>query len=105
MDPMFTYSVNAKFERPELAKEWVDWLQRGHLQAVIDAGAREAMLVQLGPLEFEARYRFTDEAAFRAYEAGPAVPLRAEGVAKFPPSRGVVMTRSLGPVLDEIKTR
>lgn len=102
MPTPYSYAVRAKFETEALAREWMDWLTHGHLADVVKAGALRAMLVQLAPLEAEARYVFASEAAFKAYEAGPAVALRAEGAAKFPPSRGVTMTRAQGPVLLEV---
>jgi hypothetical protein len=45
------------------------------------------------PGDVETRYHFASREAFDAYANGPAVPLRAEGAARFPPSRGIVMTR------------
>ena len=95
---MFAYTVTAKFEDEAVAREYVACLEHGHLQLVIDGGAREAALVQVTPLHLEVRYLFADEAAFRAYEAGPAVALRADGLARFPASRGVVMSRATGEV-------
>lgn len=95
---MFAYTVTAKFEDVNVCDEYRAWLEGGHLQHVIDGGAREATLLQVTPTQLEMRYLFADEAAFRAYEAGPAGPLRAEGLARFPASRGVVMSRASGLV-------
>lgn len=95
----FAYSVRAAFDDAAVAAEYSAWLRDGHLADVINGGAQEAMLVQLGPLEFEARYLFADAAAFAKYEQLSAPALRAEGLAKFPASRGVRMTRSQGEVL------
>ena len=102
MAPMFAYTVKAEFESEAVASEWLRWLEHGHLQGVIEGGAQEAVLVQLGPLQFEVRYRFENAKAFAAYEAGPAVALRADSLAKFPASRGIKMTRSAGQVLAEL---
>lgn len=95
----FAYSVRAVFEDPAVAVEYSAWLRDGHLAEVIAGGATQAMLVQLGPLEFEARYLFPDAAAFAKYEQGAAPRLRMEGLSKFPASRGVKMSRSMGEVL------
>ena len=95
----FAYSVRATFDEAAVAREYSDWLTGGHLADVIKGGAQQATLVQLGPLEFEARYLFADAAAFATYEKVHAPALRAEGLAKFPASRGVKMTRSQGEVL------
>lgn len=95
----FAYSVRTTFDNAAVAAEYVAWLRDGHLADVIKGGALEAMLVQLGPLEVESRYLFADEAAFATYEKVHAPALRAEGLAKFPASRGVKMARAQGEVL------
>jgi hypothetical protein len=98
----FAYTVHGEFESPDVAAEWVAWLRHGHLDDVLQGGALQAVLVQLSPLKFEVRYLFADAAAFAAYEQGAAPKLRAEGLAKFPPSRGVKMARSTGEVLASV---
>lgn len=92
----FAYSVHAEFDTPALCTEWMDWLLHGHLEDVVRAGALSAELVQWNETRAESRYTFKDAAAFATYEATHAVKLRAEGLAKFPPSRGVRMSRSTG---------
>lgn len=94
----FAYTVHAQFDDPQVAAEWVGWLRDGHLADVLAGGAQEAMVVQLAPLQLEARYLFADRAAFAKYELESAPKLRAEGLAKFPASRGVRMSRSMGEV-------
>jgi hypothetical protein len=98
------YTVTAAFDDLSVAGEYVRWLQEGHLAEVLEGGAAEATLVRLeptaaAPLRFEVRYRFPSMAVFQRYEAEFAPRLRAEGLAKFPASRGVRMSRSLGEVL------
>lgn len=95
----FSYVVRAEFDTAELAEEWIAWLLHGHLEDVVKAGALEASLVRLTPMLAEARYVFTDAAAFAEYEKGPAVALRAESAQKFPASRGLRMSRSSGEIL------
>jgi hypothetical protein len=95
----FAYTVMGEFDDAAVAADWVAWLQHGHLADVIAGGAQEAVLVQLGLLRFEARYRFADAAAFAKYEQEFAPKLRAEGLSKFPPSRGARMSRSTGEIL------
>ncbi len=92
----FAYTVNAEFDSPEVCTEWLEWLLNGHLADVVKAGALAAEAVQWTPLRAEARYTFADAAAFETYEQQHAPPLRAEGLKKFPPSRGVRMSRSTG---------
>lgn len=95
----FAYTVHAFFDDQAVATQWAAWLQNGHLADVLAAGAGSAELVQLAPLELEARYWFADAVAFAKYEEQSAPKLRAEGLAKFPASRGVRLSRSTGEVL------
>ncbi|MEW5741171.1 MAG: DUF4286 family protein [Myxococcota bacterium] len=100
----FAYTVIADFDSAEVAGEWVSWLKGGHLQAVLAGGATSVDLVRLEPtaehaLRFEARYLFPDLAAFQRYERTAAPVLRAEGLERFPPSRGVRLQRTFGEVL------
>lgn len=104
------YSVIADFDAPPVAAEWLDWLTGGHLQAVLDGGARSAEVIRLeptssAPLRFEVRYHFADLAAFQRYEQTAAPALRADGLARFPPSRGVRLQRTLGEVLARLPQR
>jgi hypothetical protein len=98
-DPRFLYAVRSRFTNHEVRAEFIAWLSDGHLADVVNAGALDAELVELEaegadePGDVESRYHFASRAAFEAYAAGPAVALRAEGMAKFPPERGIVMTR------------
>lgn len=95
----FSYTVTAEFDAPAVAAEWVAWLREGHLAEVLEGGALEAAVIQLGPLQFQARYGFSDAAAFAKYEQEHAPRLRAEGLRKFPATRGVRMSRASGEVL------
>jgi hypothetical protein len=101
------YTVTAEFDSLDVAQEWVRWLQEGHLADVLAGGALRAELHRVeatggAQLRFEARYRFASMAAFQDYERVHAPKLRAEGLAKFPASRGVRMSRSLAEVLTEL---
>jgi len=98
MTETFLYSVRSTFTNREVRAEFIAWLRGGHLADVVKAGALDAEIVEFeaesGAIgDVETRYHFESRAAFDAYANGPAVPLRAEGAAKFPPSRGIVMTR------------
>lgn len=97
-DAQFLYSVRSTFTNAAVRAEFIAWLRGGHLADVVRAGAIDAEIVEFdadnGAIgDVETRYHFASRAAFDAYANGPAVPLRAEGAAKFPPSRGIVMTR------------
>ena len=98
----FLYSVRSTFTNAEVRAEFLAWLRDGHLADVVRAGALDAEIVEFelasdapaGVIpDIETRYHFASRAAFDAYANGPAIPLRAEGMAKFPASRGIVMTR------------
>ena len=104
----FAYTVIGDFEDAAVAEEWVAWLQDGHIADVLAGGAMEAVLVRLAPsaaapLRFEVRYRFANAAAFAKYEQERAPKLRAEGLAKFPASRGVRMSRTTGEILESVR--
>ncbi|MFZ5443917.1 MAG: DUF4286 family protein [Myxococcota bacterium] len=100
----FDYTVHAEFDDAAVATDWVAWLQHGHLDDVLEGGALEAELVQLSPTKLEVRYRFASAESFAAYERDFAPKLRAEGLAKFPPSRGVRLSRTTGQVLTSLRT-
>lgn len=98
MAETFLYSVRSTFTNDEVRADFIAWLRGGHLADVVTAGALDAELVEFEALagtpgDVETRYHFASREAFDAYANGPAVPLRAEGAARFPPSRGIVMTR------------
>ncbi|MEY5031873.1 MAG: hypothetical protein RL354_904, partial [Planctomycetota bacterium] len=96
----FLYSVRSTFTNGEVRSDFISWLRSGHLADVVKAGALDAEIVEFEALEgtpgdVETRYHFASREAFDAYANGPAVALRAEGAARFPPSRGIVMTRGM----------
>ena len=102
--PAIDYTVTARFERQDLADEFVDWLRNGHMQALLRGGADRAELVRGSEPEDEqptvtARYRFPNRAVFDAYLQDHAPRLQEEGLEKFPTSRGVAFSRSVGEIL------
>jgi hypothetical protein len=100
---MIAYTVACSFDDPAVAGAWVAWLRDGHLAEVCAAGALDGRIVKLdGPApRYEVRYHFADRAAFEAYERGTAARLRAEGLARFPPERGVRYARTIGEVVGQ----
>ncbi|MEY3143572.1 MAG: hypothetical protein RLY21_2065 [Planctomycetota bacterium] len=98
-EPRFLYAVRSRFTNREVRADFIAWLAGGHLADVVRAGAIDAELVEFEPEtadaigDVESRYHFASREAYEAYASGPAVALRAEGMAKFPPDRGIVMTR------------
>lgn len=98
---MILYIVHCRFDDPSLAGEWLAWLRDGHLEAVCAAGALDARVLELPgpPPAYEVHYRFADPSAFEAYERDHAPGLRAEGLARFPPERGLRYTRRVDPIV------
>jgi hypothetical protein len=95
---MLCYTVSSEFDDARVADEFTAWLVDQHLADVCAAGALDAELVRLDgdPPRIEVRYHFASREAFAAYERDHAPRLRAEGLARFPPARGVRMQRSIG---------
>ncbi len=98
------YTVTARFEEHDVAEDFVHWLRFGHMRAVLDGGADRAEVVRWTDPEEEettvtGRYRFPDRTAFDTYLAHHAPGLRDEGTERFPPSRGVTFSRTIGEIL------
>lgn len=98
---MFAYTVRCELDDPAVAEAWIAWMRDEHLREVIEAGAREAMLVRLDgePIACEARYVFESREAFERYEREEAPRLRRKGLEAFPLSRGLRYTRTTGAIV------
>lgn len=96
------YTVTATLPDENLAREYVDWLVGGHVQAVLAGGAIEARVVCLesgsGPVQVESAYLFPDRPAYESYVSVHAPRLRAEGLAMFGSVPGVAFARRVGTV-------
>ncbi len=106
---MFAYTVACTFEDAAVAEEWIAWLRDEHLRDVCDAGAIDALVIRCdveagAKPRCEVRYRFTSRAAFDAYVRDHAQRLRAEGLKRFPPERGLAYERSTGEIVAEHST-
>jgi hypothetical protein len=100
---MIAYTVICTFQDQAVAEEWIAWLEREHLADVIAAGALDAEAIRFDSsdgqaIRCEVRYHFKSRQAFAAYERDHASALRAKGLEKFPPERGLAYQRSLGEV-------
>ncbi|MFG0257487.1 MAG: DUF4286 family protein [Phycisphaerales bacterium JB043] len=95
------YEVTATLPDEETATRFIRWLLDGHLDDVIRGGAISAEAIRLDGEEYRvlSRYTFESRAAFNAYESGPAIALRAEGVELFG-NAGVTFDRRVGEILD-----
>lgn len=107
---MIAYTVTAEFDDARVADEWIAWLRDGHLAEVIAGGALSATIVRTdgdvsssasggAVVRCEVRYHFASRESFRRYEQQHAPRLRADGLLRFPPHRGIKMRRSIGEVV------
>jgi hypothetical protein len=101
---MFAYTVSCMFDDPRVAEEWIAWLRDEHLAEVCAAGALVAEVIRCdgvsdGKTRCEVRYHFASRAAFAQYEREHASRLRAEGLKRFAPERGLKYERSTGEVV------
>jgi hypothetical protein len=101
--PALAYSVIATLPDEQTALEYIGWLQAGHTDRVVEAGALSASIVRMTepaePPQVETRYLFASREAFERYVRTAAPMLRAEGLEKFPPARGVRFQRREGIVI------
>lgn len=105
--PQIAYTVTATLLDAAAAEEYIAWLTGGHVADVIAGGAASGQIARLDPAGAEAgsaarievRYLFPDRAAFDRYEQEHAPKLRAEGLARFGPDRGVGFERRVGAVV------
>lgn len=115
------YRVTATVPTAAMAGEYVDWLNQGHLDEVLasgaltaevirpleasgvgagDAGARDSSGGPAGGIVIETQYTFATLSAFRSYEQHHAPRLRADGLKKFGPERGIRFERHLGEIVN-----
>lgn len=103
--PAIAYTVVATFPDQATMDEYVRWLEDGHIDQVIAGGAHSAMIVRLDrtatadPHRVEVRYIFSTRTALDRYVEHHAPALRAQGLEKFPPSRGISFARTVGEVV------
>lgn len=97
------YTVSATFRDVETRDEFVRWLLEGHISDVVRGGATSGTVVVVSepdsPIRVDCRYLFPERDAYDRYLSEHAPALRSEGLAKFPPARGVALTRTVGEVI------
>jgi hypothetical protein len=97
------YTVVATLPDEKTASEYVDWLGAGHVDAVVKGGANSGVIVRIeepgSPIQVESRYVFPNRGAFERYVKETAPGLRAEGLQRFGPERGIRFERRVGVVL------
>lgn len=97
------YMVIATLPSEAVAEEYVEWLLGGHVAAVAEGGATVGEVIRLDvedgdPPRVMSRYEFASRGAFERYVREVAPALRAEGLEKFGPGRGVGYQRFVGEV-------
>jgi hypothetical protein len=104
---MFAYTVACTFRDAVTAEEWIAWLRDEHVVEVCAVGALDAQVVRFDskPIRCEVRYHFASRDDFTKYERDHAPRLRAEGLKRFPPERGLKYERSTGEVVARHPTR
>lgn len=100
--PELVYTVTATMPDTSTTEEWLGWLRGGHIAELLTGGATAAEIIALDQpaLTYEVRYRFPSREAFDHYEREVAPRLRAEGLQRFPPDKGISYRRSVGVVCD-----
>ncbi len=99
------YTVRAHCPDPQTAREYARWLRDGHLDRVIAGGALSATVLLLdppaaaAPSTIEVRYLFPTRERLDRYLKEFAPALRAEGLQRFPPERGITYERTVGEIL------
>lgn len=98
------YTVTAACADESLAREYAAWLTGEHVDQVIAGGAHSARVIVLDraegePFHVEARYAFASRAALERYLSEAAPALRAEGLRKFPPEKGLTLSRRVGEIV------
>jgi hypothetical protein len=103
---VLSYTVRIEVPSHAVADEVLGWLADHHIADVVAAGALEGQAVLLDgePAVVETRYLFASREAFARYESDAAPRLRAEGLARFGPDRGVRMSRSIGELRASVRS-
>lgn len=104
MSARVLYQVIATIPDAGTAAEYVAWLEGGHVDQVIAGGAHTGMIVRVdGPADGRARvmtqYVFSTREVFDRYVREHAPGLRADGLKRFGPERGIVFERVVGEIV------
>lgn len=98
------YMVITTLPDQAMADAYVHWLQDGHVDQVIKAGAHTGMIVRLDPSpdgkpRVMTQYIFSTQSTFDHYLQHHAPALRADGQKLFSSERGVIMQRLVGTIV------
>jgi len=96
------YVVTATFPDDSVRREYLHWLKEGHVDRVVQGGAQCGEVIEIlepaAPFSVQTRYVFADRAAYDRYVRDHAPALRAEGMERFGPARGVNFSRMVGVI-------
>jgi hypothetical protein len=98
------YMVTATLPDEDVLADYLAFLEDGHVDAVVSHGAHSAMIVRLepapgAPLRVMTQYIFPTRELFDRYIEHFAPALRADGLRRFPPERGVRFERAIGEIV------
>ncbi|MFN0133101.1 MAG: DUF4286 family protein [Phycisphaerales bacterium] len=97
------YTVIASFPDAPTRDEYIAWLEDGHIDLVIRHGAHAASIIRVidpaQPIQVEVRYTFSTRDLFDTYIRDHAPALRADGLRRFPPDRGITFVRRVGQIV------
>jgi hypothetical protein len=98
------YMVTATLPDEATLAEYLAFLEDGHVDAVVSHGAHSAMIVRLEPIAVApfrvmTQYIFPTRELFDRYLEHFAPALRADGLRRFPPERGVRFERAVGEIV------
>ena len=101
-----SYVVTAILHDRSDAERYIEWLKRGHVQAVLKWASRAEIVLldspshtHTGDVYVQSTYLFEDRAAFQRYEEEGAPQLRAEGIEFAKSLASIEFKRSIGVVL------
>lgn len=103
MSKQVRYTVTAVINKPEVLPEYIAWLNAGHAQALIDAGALSAEVSVLEVAEneeikAEASYVFPSREVLQAYFDGPAQLLREDGKVRWMDTGKISFSRRIATI-------
>jgi len=92
------YIVTATIPDEALAREYLEWLNSGHVHEVVESGGaswgRALRVVDPAePIRVESHYLFDSMARYENYVSTHANRLRAEGLQRFPAEKGIRFER------------
>lgn len=101
MTKRILYTVTATLPDEATAGEYITWLEDGHVDQVVTAGAHSGMIVRLEgqPIRVRTQYVFSTRETFDRYVERDAPALRADGLKRFPPERAITFARDIGEIL------